>query len=406
MNNAFENKLVYKNIVIDEVIALLCYSNFISLCYKLIFRQYKFDKCDFENDITIIYSHRNSKRNDYDEIINNFYECVSVYNKKLLILKSEINLIKLIKFCLFFLGLVFDKKITKQPNVSRAKFIFLIAMAKVNIDEAELALNRIKTKLLVTFCDVYFEDNILAQLAKSKGILTLTLQHGQYHIIGKDIPENLALNNIVSDYFFAWGQATIDEYNVKVKGCAKLISAGICLKSYSKVKNYIGMGKRNIKSGGFNVFLNADNCFYQNKKMIEVVSEYCSMCSLKFSLKYHPKNRQKKYLSLLNGNENYTKDLNDIVNPISIVYTSGVLVKLLANSDDFFLFKDDETPDIFKYSVFGFSNIVQLKDILTIYEADHETYLSTMEKTQRYFIAEGDSCLNYNNEILNILKVN
>lgn len=393
----------YKNIDIKKAISALTYSGFLSLCYKIIFGQFCYRKIDTSRDVMVFYSYIDANRDDYDDLINSFYDFIPVNEKELIILKRKFKFQFLFKFIFMFIKTIVEhKNVIVSPSCS--KNIFLISLAKVNIDAIEVMLDDIDVKLVVTFCDALFEDSLITQVAKEKGIKTATLQHGQYHIVNKDVPENLALNNLVSDYLFSWGKATVNEYKSKVNGPTKVVPVGICSNSYRISKNYANNSNEKYSFNGFKVLLNADNNYEQNVSMIKCIIDYCDSSKLTFSIQFHPKNDKNKYLPLLNKTLNFIDGKYETKNRLSILYTSGVLVKLLSNAENFLLFKTSETPDIFKNSIPGFCDQNSFIKVLNFYLNDKQRYLVVMDDAQKYFIADGDSADNYRQAVLDILE--
>ena len=67
---------------------------------------------------------------------------------------------------------------------------------------------------LVTFCDAQPVENLMAQLARARGLRTYTNQHGQYRILDQTnmSPDAEAYSNFVSDKLLCWGEATRKEF--------------------------------------------------------------------------------------------------------------------------------------------------------------------------------------------------
>jgi hypothetical protein len=290
----------------------------------------------------------------------------------------------------------FDIKFIFKVQVS-----FLLARAIVNVDYVDKVLKVQKFNVLVTFCDAFDIDNTLAQVAKKYGIITATLQHGQYHVLDYDVPENLALNNLVSDYLLSWGQATKTEHLAKCSNNTSIIPLGICDPEYSVTTPFV-LGNNN-KKNVLRIMLNADNYFEQNIKMIKLGLSFCQKNKLFFTIQFHPKNNKQKYLDIVNGDTNYKNEIHSSDVFFSITYTSGVLVKLLVKGEYFILFKDECTPSLFIDSLPCFVNLDELQLYFYSLSTLDNMYIDTMTKAQSYFIAKGDALKNHRMFIQGIL---
>lgn len=388
--------ICYRNIELKKIIAAPLYGSFLSTLYTALFHEYDFTQVKITKDVVIIYSHGRANRRDYDDIINTYYSTLTSdiatlsvlklkfsFKDKLLFIKS---LISSLKYFYGFTG-TFSMKI---------KVCFLLARAKLNVDYIEKIFKCSEFKVLATFCDALGVDNALSQVANKHGAITVTLQHGQYHMVNKDIPENLALQNLTSHYLLSWGKATQDEFNLKCPSDSEVVPLGICSSEYMKAIPYENdMVATTAKKKIINIMFNADNCSDQNVKMILLVSQFCQHSKLQFTVQFHPKNRRTIYQTILNRQLCYIPNVNQQKIGLSIVYTSGVLVKLLAKGKLFFLFKDSMTPDLFERKIPSFNNLKEISMQYNSLISDPLTFSIKMAVAQSYFIADGNALENY-----------
>lgn len=382
----------YKGINLTKVIAIPSYGNFFSSIYKSLFTQYDLSNVSSNSDVIIVYSHSASKRADYDLIINTYMEALTNELAELKVLKKIFNIKDKI---LFFKHLFFSLRDAKNFDIAliyKVKVAFLLARAKVNVDFADEVLKSRQFNVLVTFCDAFDIDNLLAQIAKKYGAITATLQHGQYHILDADVPENLALNNLVSDYLLSWGTATKTENLSKCSNNTSVIPLGICDPEHSMTTPYLFEDK--TKKNAIRIMLNADNCFEQNIKMIKLALSFCRQNKLLFTIQFHPKNNKKKYLTTFADDTNYRSEINSSEICFSITYTSGALVKLLSKGEYFTLFKDEFTPNIFIDSLPCFEDQNGLESYFHSLSDITNAHVNAMTKAQSYFIANGDALIN------------
>lgn len=202
-----------------------------------------------------------------------------------------------------------------------------------------------KYSCYVSFCDSYLEENLMAQMAKLNGLVTITLQHGQYKNTGIDITtDSESYLNFISDYMLVWGQATVDQ----------MVSAGVSKNRLllSGVPKYI-YDKRHLFScgdiGSVCIYLNGDNHFESNYGMVKVCLEYCEKNGIDFYIRRHPSSVKK--LDSATYNSKLFKGFisgNQRVTPLNVVNSSGVSMDIIMRGGIVAIYVDENTNELYQ----------------------------------------------------------
>jgi hypothetical protein len=370
------------------VLSIPLYGKILSNIYKAIFQFDEIEVKDINSEVLIVYTHKRSKREDYFEIIESLCEILKETSLALVVTipkRSIQDKVRLFKHFISSLGLIR----TLEGGIAQKCYkILLIARVKVNIDQVSQFLDKAEFKVLVTFCDAYDLDNILTQYARKIGKTTVTLQHGQYSLSKVDIPENMALNNLASDYLCAWGHATHSEFSKVNNHITTILPLGPLRFLNERIEPF---SEQNICSSESKqiicVMLNADNCLRINLKMIELATHHCKQTLTKYCVRFHPKNNNARYLPHF-GSE-YVGEYNDSkasVIRFSIIYTSGVMIELLMRGELFFLFQNDETPELFRRDLLGFSTVSELTERVSSLFSNKEVSATKLNALRDYFV--------------------
>ncbi|MBK1654664.1 hypothetical protein [Allochromatium vinosum] len=140
----------------------------------------------------------------------------------------------------------------------------------------------VKFKAIVTFSDMQPIENLFARYFRSKGIQTVSLQHGLYIDYGEYKTVNcINYQSHASDYYLVWGEHT-----------AKLISA---YHPDTKIvmcgKPLIFQGKASSsKDGGRSIMLVLDQSIFdrENYAMARIVSDYAKKHGYNVTVRFHP----------------------------------------------------------------------------------------------------------------------
>jgi hypothetical protein len=190
-------------------------------------------------------------------------------------------------------------------------------------------------RVLICFADMQPVENLIAQIARATGLLTVTLQHGLYVDYGDiDTVNRVNYEHQPSEYFLAWGGLTANLIRRHHPGNS-VIAVG-------KPEIYATSANNEVKEGSQYVSIIMDQHWYddENVEMLKVVSEYCRSCDLAINVKFHPTNKREKYTR---ANASYRSDL-DVSGSLFIVgHTSSLAYEFLVLGRRVFFFKSN-TP--------------------------------------------------------------
>ncbi|WP_371017770.1 hypothetical protein [Pseudalkalibacillus sp. JSM 102089] len=347
------------------------------------------------------------KRKDYDYIVDNYLkflpeQTVLKVNKRLSMSGVIFKFFNSVRYFIKISNKTTLKKIDKI-KVS----LLLVKYMKLNtlIEEA------IKTRdiiLCTTFCDAHPIGNLLVQICKKYKITTATLQHGQYRFLqpGKETPDAEAYKNFISDYMFSWGQATVDEFKKSEVNESRFLKVG-AIKPFSFDN---GSFIEESQNGVFGVILNGETYNESNYSLLKNASEIAESLNMKYIVRFHPKNNQNKYKSLLRSNRiiktvkniNGKKFLEEV--DFSLIHMSGVYVEMLSYNAPFFVLDDKYTEQIFKDDILTFSNLKQFMVKYRYFQENTNSYKERLFRRYTYFNKLGSTEENYKNAHDNIIQ--
>lgn len=262
------------------------------------------------------------RRKDYDEM---FLKICNAFDKdkSIVILGSDYT-----RFDLwFFFYLVLSiRKIDKHQFEKWDEYIYsVITFASyiryIKCIDADM-------NMLVVFSDMQAVDNLLVQVAKTRGIKTVTLQHGLYvDYASLDNVNKFNYLNSEAEYFLAWGEDTknlIEKY--------KSSNVLICGKP-SKMPDI-----EKSDPEYFTVIFDQNIFHENNKEMMSIAHKIASNLGIKSNIRLHPHNKLKWY--------RYDKNLCVIGMPIEnssfvIGHTSSLMYECLRIGIPTFRYKTD-----------------------------------------------------------------
>ncbi|QDR82017.1 hypothetical protein [Sporomusa termitida] len=336
------------------------------------------------NERYLIYTLRNANRLDYDEIIDMFMETNPEFNKvEIIQIKTLENLhvkvIGLVKNFIRYLA----KRVDNPLHIALITTKYRILYNKL---KKEAFLNN--ADMIITFCDAYPPDNLITQIAKVNNIKTGTLQHGQYRILshGNENADAEAYENFISDYLFAWGQATVDEF-IKVNiSSNRLLKTG-ALRAFSRNKRV----KFNLDNKVFGVVLCGETYSTTNINMIKLANQFYHIYGLKYFLRMHPRNPQNKYLSyvtegaLFGYSNNISNDEYARMIDFSLIHMTGVFVELLSMNTPIAIYKDSYLEEIFRIDPYCVTSVEELASFYNTLLNNSETILNDQYSKYLYF---------------------
>lgn len=401
------DELVIDGIDYARVIATRTYNitlkNRIKEFVRLCVFDYKIKYNSQNNNLLTVYSYKGKGRKDYDDILSRFIDMIDSNTDTIYFIcgiEAKHCFIRLKNFIYIFIKLL--KGRIKHPFFAAcltAQFLHW----KKNIHQR---INFKKYKLLTTFCDAHGIENLITQIA-NQYCITATLQHGQYRVL-KPETENAdveAYENFSSDYLFAWGEVTKEEF-IKVGINKERILVVGALKPFS---NNVKITQHNSKKV-FGVILDGNIYHQSNIEMIKVANKLAEKYNLKFILRMHPKNEESLYITACNTryllraikgveNQKYANEVD-----FSIIHMTGVFVELLSINSPMFLYDDKYLEDIFKIDGSTFTDFLYLDKLYNIFDNDREKFSYNQYKLYRRFNAAGNVKENYCREIQNLLK--
>lgn len=369
----------------------------------LLYDTYDYKCIGSDNDIILVYSDERIKRDDYKKIYENVCDVLNTgkiipYNrvKKKWHFLSEIGLrLKLmlswmdsIKNC----AVDFRNTIRMITDVMRIynMHTFLNSMQFPNI------------KGVIVFCDIFPTDNICVQYFKSRGIVTMTLQHAAF-TAALENPTNIndcgiELTYSISDYFLGWNQYTKEQ----------AISCGMRKEKFCIVGipqfinfNYSNINRR--KKGCFGVILGVKEYDNVNQDLVKIACQIAEKYQVNYYLKYHPNFQGNEYNSLTNKycKGNFTsRDLRQYVDSVdfSILGVTSMIVELVYLGHDIYRYRIDSDKD--KYSQMNIPNFKNIEGFVSVYNCssqelfDYLCYTRNVGKSYRHtlqkIIMEGE----------------
>jgi hypothetical protein len=293
-------------------------------------------------NLLFIYSHSNSNRKDYDD---EFYE--SFKNAKTNATFLDISEAQLNVFALFKNILIKMKMIGFQNN---PKLLASLPSNNMTISEIQNLMHEFNA--VVTFCDCFGPDHLLAKAANGFGKETYTMQHGFYWMSSHPRKENIAFKHFISDYMLAWGQATVDEGEIAGIDRNRFIIRG---KFHRQIKRDL----EEIKAIG--IFLNASVDRIHNERMIRICTDVARAHDLPIIIYKHPSD---------NSHYNYERDHKVIEDnkrllkaSFRVFISSGVILDLDC-SENIFFFDCEALPSSLKTNFCSFSNFSELSEFI------------------------------------------
>lgn len=354
-----------------------------TMCYNYIFSVDKMEK----SKLVFVYSFRHKKRADCDYIFdhavmfarNNNVPCDVIEFKRTWIGFS-------------FKKLIFLMAIYLKYIFSRVNSPFWAAIMTTQFLQAQKIIEKtLKTsmyKSIITFCDAHTIENLCTQVAQKQGLITGTLQHGQYTIlsVGKINPDAELYNNFISDYLLSWGIATKSEFVKFGIEESRILCVG-AIKPFSYYSRDFKYADKDV----FGVILSGNKYYDINMQMIKIANDISVSTGMKYVIRLHPQNNPKELQQLCNlSNANWISgDIsgNEFANLVdfSIIYMSGTIVELLSLKSPIFVYDDGLISDIYKLEGACFGNINEFWEIYEKFRLDKLDFIKRQYNLYRNF---------------------
>ncbi len=256
-----------------------------------------------------------------------------------------------------FLELFWAKKLNKiihnfDVSFDMAVFIYRTQKQGYYIYRKMKALG---IKKVVTFCDTWAIESVVAQKCCQDGMNTATLQHGN----GTEI-----MYGSSSDYY-------LTNSMLSKKNC---IYAGIPEKSVVVVgpMKYAGEAFEyadNLKVRKIGIVFDGAHNFDNNVEMLQIVHAAAMNKEITCCIRFHPNNRREDYQPYLFETDVIYDNLNDFEKDIDIciVYNSSMYTDMIYKRIPVYRFKNGKVDLFPEISDQGFTDINGLKDILMGY---------------------------------------
>lgn len=255
--------------------------------------------------------------------------------------------------------------------------------------------NKIDIKYFVTYCDVMPIDCYFTQKFSSKGVNTVTLQHGTFSTSS----DTWAYLGSKSTYFLAESQAVIDSaMKIGYKGNMIAVGSPHIIGSQNTCKPDI------FKTETLGIIMNTDLIpIEENISMIKTVQDYCKSHEKKLLLKYHPVNNHDTYSKIIDANfvktygtEISAEQFGEMID-VAIISASTVFNTMLMKWKPVLLFvREGHDIGTFKGTdEIKFSSDEQLVERVALIETSE--YKQLMEKYRNYFLCSGKYEDNYRN---------
>lgn len=364
------NLLNEKGVNFASVVAAKLYNNDFKSLFSYIVLAVLFDpkfsiKIRLHSKILVSRNFDPDLRKDYFYIYNSFLSFGEfdelTFERRLNVKSFFTNLFSLTRLVVQNLKLKLGLSFFDVVMVSALQSYYLRAQS--NYESIDFS----KYSSYVSFCDSYLEENMMAQMAKLNGLKTATLQHGQYRVNlpGKETTDSESYLNFVSDYLFAWGEATKQEFIKGGISPERILLCGALKPFYSQDL----LVSRNV-SDAICIVLNGDNHQLSNQAMLNVVTEFCELYKINFYIRPHPAARNMDYLKYRESECYRGLHLEGSSYDLSVIHTSGVFVEMLMSGDNFFVFRDGFLEDIFDLEGKSFAGVDEL----------HSLYVNTGRK--------------------------
>lgn len=349
----------------------ICFFRFMVYC--LFFRT-SIQDVDFkEHEIPFFYGEYVVKQKSTKEIYNVF-----------LGQSSGIFVPVLVKSCFCFY--LFPAKFLMLLFIYLSKpggwFSFVASMAYVrsyfDYSTVKHCFRKIENRKVFTYCDAIGAENLIAQYANSKGVVTYTLQHGQYRTLElSNFSEDIeAINNFVSDYLLCWGKATVDEFIKFGFSPRKFICVGRFMRRGAVKRSNFLLNE----SSCFTVALSGNNSKKHNYELLKFANYISDKFNIKYKVKYHPKNDKYEYCSYLSASCLGDIDNDDYYSEacFTIMAMSGLFVQCIYNRHLFFILNVSGLSGVYKellpiadYSfnpLVDFSNLVDFEYLEAMFD--------------------------------------
>ena len=329
------------------------------------------------------------QRTDYNKLFDQIYSTCPEKKYSLNITYTHSQHIRLYPLYIF---IKYFPLLISKLKLNPIKSLYLTYKMIQYLEVYEKLNNRISYKHLVVFADMQAIENLLIQMAKLKGMTTVTLQHGLYIDYTKmENINSVNYKNHVADFFLAWGNST-KELIEKFKPNAKVVICGKPLEA----KNISSQ-----KSNYFTILFDQNLLKQHNHDLLKIAYDLHEKTQLRVNIRFHPHNRKSAY-KIKKDIVYIDKELESSV--FILGHTTSLIHELLRMGIPVFKLNSD-VPALDIPKALTFSNANDIEAILKHYDLkkhnfveDGQEFISfigrdSLKKYKEFFIGLSKNCI-------------
>lgn len=308
-------------------------------------------------DLLNFYSHRYKKRRDYDFIVDYLVEIAGDRG-------DSVEVREVFSPTQWWFTLVNVRSAWRATIGYRAGLPYRLsttALVAKYISAADRFYRQLvaeRTRVF-TFCDAASHDNLIAQLAKINGALTITAQHGQYRVLDERnmSSDAEAYANFVSDKLLCWGEATCREFErFGIERNRMLVTGWI--RDWDRIK------RSDLSLGTFGVMLNGGSGAESNFDLLHAANRVSEQLGLRFVVRLHPQCTDHGFRSRVSDRCTRIGVITtaDYVSAVdfSIAHMSGATVEMLQLDSPVYVLDDGRLAEVFRHPGLSFSGEAEL----------------------------------------------
>lgn len=347
--------------------------------------------------IAFIYSNSYKNRRDHFTVFN---KLVSLFTSKSIFLpgKRQLNirnLYRLPKVISWFTSL--------HKEFSLKESVYYASMVLFGVNNAEYIRNKINNlhcEKIIVFSDMNLIDSILVQMCNDDGIITATLQHGNFEL---DEPFVLSKSN----YFITYGKYSKNKAVSFGMQPERIIEAGMLKflgselpKKMEQIKEINAIGV--ILSGGF--------ASEEDTKLVNMISSFCQEHGIRLLVKLHPEMIKEDYKLIewnkvdeIHGREISVDDFRHMIDA-AVLLNSTVYFEYVMNLFPIFIFQEGKYKLLENEAKWcSFSSIDEFESLLNNLVTEPEEFEKKM-KEMRLYISNSENIAESYKSVINKLS--
>ncbi|HIE4562011.1 hypothetical protein R1L06_05190 [Stenotrophomonas sp. C4297] len=238
---------------------------------------------------------------------------------------------------------------------------------------------------LVTFCDAHPIENLATQIANSRGLLTITNQHGQYRILDHTnmSADSEAYANFQSHQMLAWGAATVREFEK-----AGIESSRLTVTGWIKRPGAAGV-RLGIGAQCFGVMLNGENARRSNLNLLQAADEIAERLGIGYRVRLHPWSRAADYSGAVGprcvglAHLSLEKYLDQV--RFSLGHMSGAVVEVLEHGYPVYLLDDGSLASVFRLDGLSWPDAASILNAIEVDMEDKVVMTQRIDGLARWF---------------------